>query len=509
MPVLTASTRASVLERSVQNRRVGAAFGLLAAVQVTLILGITVIAIGLPAVGRDLGLRPGQLTLASAGYGLAFSGLLLLGGRLSDLLPARRVLVTGLMVFGLASAAAGLAPTFGTLLGARLAQGTGAALVAPAAMALLGSIFPDSPRQGGSTEELAVEAGARQDGPAHETAGPGLSPHDRALAVWGWLAPLGATTGLLLSGLATTWASWRWAFALPTAVAVTAALAAPRLVPAGPPPTPRPLDVPGALLATAGALAVSYGLVTAGDQGWTSPAPSVALAAGAVAISGFLAVESRSRAPLVPLGFFRSRRRATALTAALLAAAGHSTIAFFLALYFQQIRGMSALATSAAFAPFAVALVAAGAVAPRLVARLGARTVTAIGLAVGAVGLLLVASGLGVDTPYAGPLAAGLAVFSAGAALTFSSTTAAAVDGADASERGLAGGVLNTAVELGASVGLAVLASVARSWTGSGAAAADVASGYAAALTAAAGAFAMAAALVALLSHPLTRGDNR
>jgi MFS family permease len=476
MSVAAASTRVHNLERSVQNPPLRAAFGLLAAVQVTLILAITVIAIGLPAVGRDLGLRPGELTLVSASYGLAFSGLLLLGGRLSDLHRPRRVLVSGLAVFALGSAAAGVAPGFGTLLAARLAQGTGAALVAPAAMALLGMVFPDRRR------------------------------HHRALAVWGWLAPLGATSGLLLSGLVAGWASWRWGFALPTAVAVAAALAAPRLVPDGPPPARRSLDVPGALLATAGALAVSYGLVTAGDRGWSSAAVPVALVVGGLAVVGFLAVESRSRAPLLPLGFLRSRRRVRALTAALLAAAGHSTIALFLALYLQQVRGMSALATSAAFVPFALSLVATGVFAPRVVARLGARTATAAGLAVAAAGLLLIGWGLSLDTPYAGPLLAGLVVFQVGATLTFASTAAAAVDGADASERGLAAAVLNTAVELGASVGLAVLASLARAWTAHGA---DVASGYAFALTAAAAAFAIAAGLVALSSQPPTSGDNR
>jgi MFS family permease len=462
------------LERSVQNRRQPAAFGLLAAVQVTLIVAITVIAIGLPDLGRDLGLRPGQLTLVSAGYGLSFSGLLLLGGRLSDLHRPRPVLVAGLAVFALASAAAGLAPGFGALLAARLAQGTGAALAAPAAMALLGSVFPEPSR------------------------------HHRALAVWGWLAPLGATSGLLMSGLVATWASWRWGFALPTAVAVGAALAAPHLVPDGPRPRASTLDVPGALLATAGALVVSYGLVTAGDQGWTSAAVPVALAVGGLAVAGFVALESRAEAPLLPLGFLRSRRRATALTAALVAAAGHSTIAFFLALYFQQVRGMSALATSAAFVPFALSLVVTGAVAPRIVARLGARTAAALGLALAAAGLLLVGRGLGADTPYAAPLVAGLVVFQVGATLTFSSTTAAAVGGAGASERGLAAGVLNTAVELGASLGLAVLASLARTWTSHGA---GVASGYAFALTAAAGAFAVAAGLVLLFSRS-THGGN-
>lgn len=472
MTTTSSSTTATNLERSVQYSDPRVAFRLLAGVQVTLILAITVIGIALPVIQRDLGLRPGQLALISAGYGLAFAGLLLLGGRLADLFRPRRVLVTGLTVFGVASAAAGLAPDFGTLLAARLAQGVGAALAAPAAMALLRSVFPDRDR------------------------------HARAVAVWGWLAPLGATSGLLLSGLAVAWVSWRWAFVPPAVVGLGAALAAPRLVPAGREPERRPLDVPGAALATAGAVAVSYGLVTAGDRGWAATPAVVGLAVGAAAVAGFVAVESRTRAPLVPLAFVRTRPRPTALTAALLAAAGHSSVAFLLALYFQQVRGMSAPATSAAFLPFAAGLVVAGTAAPRLVARLGPRPVAALGLAVGAVGLLLLASGLGVDTPYAGGVLAGLLVFSVGSTLVFSGATVAAVEATPDAERGLASGLVNMAVELGASVGLAVLVSLARTRTtqrldAGDTAAAATAGGYAFALAAVAVAFALAAGLVA------------
>src|SRR5690606_12448702 len=187
--------------------------------------------------------------------------------------------VAGLVLFGGGSAAAGVAPGFGTLVGARLAQGTGAALAAPAALGLLGRVFPDPAR------------------------------HRRALAAWGGLAPVGATGGILVSGAAVSVATWRWAFAVPVVVAAIAVIAIPRLLPRGTRPARTPLNVPGALLVTVGIVGLSHGLVTAGDRGLSSPDVVVALAAGAVALVGFAAVESRSAAPLVPRFLLGSPRR--------------------------------------------------------------------------------------------------------------------------------------------------------------------------------------------------------
>ncbi len=170
-------------------RRPGAAFALLGAVQLALILAITVIVVPLPAVQRDLGLSGAELALVSTAYGLSFSGLLLLGGRLADLFGRRRVFVFGVAVFGLASAAAGLAPRLEVLLAARFTQGVGAALAAPAAMSLLGVVFPDPVRR------------------------------VRAVAIWGGLSSAGATAGTLLSGVVMTWSSWRLAFLVPVLVA--------------------------------------------------------------------------------------------------------------------------------------------------------------------------------------------------------------------------------------------------------------------------------------------------
>lgn len=405
------------------------AFALLAAVQFTLILAIGLVTLPLPAIQGELGMSRGDLALFSAAYGLSFSGLLLLGGRLADLFGRRRTFTLGVAVFGLASAAVALAPGLATLLVARFAQGAGAALAAPAAMALLGTVFPEPGRR------------------------------DRAIAAWGGLNSAGATLGTVLGGLVAAWVSWRWAFAIPVVVAAVAVPTVPRLLPPGPPPARTRLDVPGALLVTVGLSTLSYGLVATLDRPWPSTTVLVPLVAGAVLLAAFAAVESRSRAPLVPPSFLASARRATALLTVTLSAAGIATSAFFLSLYFQQVRGWSPLATSAAFLPYFLVL-ATSLVAGRLVVRAGTRAVTVTGLAAAAAGLLLL-SRMGVDTPYAGALLAGLLVLPIGLGLTFSGAMVAAVDGAPDRQAGLAGGVANTAMEIGPTVGLALLVSLA------------------------------------------------
>jgi MFS family permease len=394
------------------NRTIGlerAAFALLGAVQITLIATITVVTVALPAIQRDLHADGTGLVLVTSAYGLSFGGLLLLGGRLADSFGRRRVFVAGMVVFGLASAAAGLAPRMGVLLAARFAEGTGAALAAPAAMALLGAVFPDPYRRG------------------------------RAMATWGVLSSAGATAGTVLSGVVITWVPWRWVFLAPVVLSAVAVSAATRLLPAGPPPVRTRIDWHGAVLATAGLVALSYG---ARRPGWT-------LLAGVALLVLFGLAERRSPYALMPPGFLRGR--ALPLIAVTLCAGAMATAFFLLSLYLQQVRGLSPLWTSAAFLLPSPAILASGPLAGRLVARLGTRRVLAIGLVVAATGLLLL-SLLGV--PYAG-----LLVFPLGAGLTFSAATLAATRDVRDDRTGLAGGLLNTAMEIGPPLGLAVLAS--------------------------------------------------
>ncbi|MET9443685.1 MFS transporter [Streptomyces sp. NPDC006610] len=408
-------------------------FALLGAIQVTLVFTLASIAVPLPAIGCRFGLDREELVLLSAAYGLAFAGLLLLGGRLADRYGGRRALIAGLALFGAASALAPFAPGHGPLLAARFAQGAGAAVVAPAAMAVLRVLFAER------------------------------SAYRRATATWGGLSMLGATAGNLLAGIVSALLSWRWALAAPLPVTAAALALAPRVLPPAPAGTGRPagLDVPGAVLATAGIAATSYGLVMTDARPWASAPVLVPTAAGAVLLVLFVRAERRARDPLLPPGFLRDGRRAFGLTATGLTAAGTSTVFVLFSLHLQNGRGWSALETSAAFLPFAAVLLVGASGAGRLVARHGPAAVTAAGLAAGAAGLALLASrGLDPDVPYAHGILPGFLLLPAGAAASFAGAAVLATDRVPAARTGLAGGLHNTAMEAGPTVGFAVLLAV-------------------------------------------------
>ncbi|MEU4063988.1 MFS transporter [Streptomyces wedmorensis] len=441
------------------------AFLLLGGVQTTLIFTLASLAVPLPRIGAAFRLDRAELILLSAAYGLTFAGLLLLGGRLADRFGGRRTLTVGLLVFGAASVAAPLAPGYEALLAARFGQGVGAALVAPAAMALLRALFPEPAAYG------------------------------RAMATWGGLSVLGATAGNLLSGVIAAVSSWRGTFAVPVAVTLAALLLAPGLLPTtspGPgrplrqpgasrspdlpgtsrplrhpggasrslhrPGTGRSLDLPGALLATAGITLASYGLVLTDAHPWASAPVLVPLSTGLALLAAFGAVERRTADPLLPPDFLRDGRRALGLAAIGLTAAGTATVFVLLSLALQQQRGWSALLTSAAFVPFAVALLGAGRLAGPLIGRYGPGRVTGAGLGTAAAGLgLLAATGFETSVPYAYGLLPGLLLLPAGGALSFAGAAVLATRGVPAHHAGLAGGVLNTAMELGPTVVFAAL----------------------------------------------------
>lgn len=401
------------------------AFGLLAGMQLVLIAGISVILVALPAVGREFGVGRSGLALVTTAYGLAFGGLLMLGGRLADLAGHRRTFLAGVLVFGAGSVAAAAAPGFGWLVAARFGQGIGAALVAPAALALLGAIFPEPAKRA------------------------------RMLAIWGGVNGIGATLGLLLSGLVVTYVSWRWSFALPAAVAVVVAASGRRVLPVPPrPEQPGRLDVLSAVLITLGISVLSYGFLQAGERPWTAPVVYATIAAGAAVLVAFFVRESRSADPLLPPALLAARRRATGVLGIFLMAGGMATTLFLLSLFFQQERGLSPLQTSAAFLPYGLVQVGSGLVAGRLVGRFGSRAVTTTGLLLVAGALLLIGTGV----PPA--LYAGLPAFAVASALVFAGSMVAAVDDVPAAQAGVAGGVVNTAMETGPTVGLAVLISL-------------------------------------------------
>lgn len=404
------------------------AFVLLGSVQTTLIFTLASIAVPLPAIGREFGLRRADLILLSAAYGLTFAGLLLFGGRLADRYGGRRALTAGLVLFAAALAVAPLAPGVGTLLAARFAQGAGAALIAPAAMAVLRAAFPSSAAYG------------------------------RAMATWGGLSVLGATAGNLLSGVISALSSWRCTFAVPLVVALAALALTPRLLPDTTPSRGRTLDLPGALLATAGITLASYGLVVTDTHPWSSAGVLVPLLAGATLLVAFRYAERRARDPLLPPRFLLDRRRVLALAAIALSACGTSMTFVVLSLHLQQVRDWSPLETSAAFVPFAAALIASGRAAGPLIGRHGARTVTVAGLGTGAAGLALLAlTGTDAHIPYGYGLLPGLVLLPTGTAASFAGAAVLATEGVPRQQTGLAGGALNTAMESGPTVLFALL----------------------------------------------------
>lgn len=248
-------------------RNTWARFAILGALQLMLNASVSVTFAAGPAMQRELGLSRIDLIIDSAAYGLAFSGLLLLGGRLTDRIGQRRLFTRGTALFAVASLAAALAPSSHTVLAARFLQGCGAALAAPAAMALLRVVFPE--------------------GKARAT----------ALARWGLLASLGAAVGIVLSGALVAWLNWRWSFGLLAAAAVAVLALTPRSLPAGPAPVRVPVDLLGAVLGTLALSTLGYGFVMVGPHGWAAPQVLAPLALGAVLLAVFVAAQQRVRAP--------------------------------------------------------------------------------------------------------------------------------------------------------------------------------------------------------------------
>ncbi|MER7671598.1 MFS transporter [Kitasatospora sp. NPDC096128] len=436
-------------------------FVLLGVVQAVLIFTIMILTVPLPLVARELGLGPSDVLLLSAAYGLSFAALLLLGGRLTDRHGGRRMLRWGLALLAVASVACALATDYPVLLASRFVQGAGAALTAPAAVAVVRRLHPEP------------------------------AAYRRAMATWGGLSVLGATAGSVVSGPVAAVVSWRWLFAVPVLVALAGLLRCGRL-PDPAPASRRPaLDLRGALLATTGVCAVSYALVASTEHGWGSPGVLAPLAAGLLLLLAFAAAEHRTADPLLPPGFLADRRRATALVTVMATSAGTALVFVLLSLYLQQLRGWSAADTSAAFLPYAVALLLSGRLAGPLIARYGPVPVTAAGLALEGAGLGLLA-GLDPGSPYPTGLLPGLLLLPVGAAASFAGAAVLATGGVAPERTGLAAGVFNTAMELGPTAGLAALMALAATRP-------TVVGGYAAAFAAAAAGLALIAVAVAVL----------
>lgn len=398
--------------------------------QLMLIVDITVVQVALPSIGDELALGREALTWVVTTYTLVFGGLMVFGGRLVDALGARRTLLAGLALFTAASLVCGLATSGGVLIAGRAAQGVGAALMSPAALSIITTSFHGAER-------------------------------NRALGVWAAIGGLGAALGVLVSGLLTAGPGWEWVFFVNVPVGIAVAVAVPGLIRAdGVRAERQRLDVPGALVVTFATGLLIYGLVNAGDGGWGAAGTLVPLVAAVVGYVVFVAVESRVRAPLMRPETM-ARRPVVSGTFVMLVATGLLLGLFFVtSLYFQHVRGFSALKTGLLFLPVAIAITVGAQLAAHLIGRIGGRPVAVAGFLLTAAGAGLL-SGISADGNVYTEVLPGflLAAFGIGPAFVTATTTTLA--NVPHEEAGVASGVVNTFHELGGSVGVAVVSTVA------------------------------------------------
>ncbi|MEU8133300.1 MFS transporter [Streptodolium elevatio] len=454
--------------------RPGVVLAAAAVAQFVFALDMSVVNVALPAIRTALGFAPLDLSWVVHVYALFFGGLLLLGGCACDLYGRRRMFLLGLAVFGVCSLAGGLAQAPWQLIAARAGQGVGAAAAAPAALALLTTTFAE---------------------------GPGRV---RALGVWSAVNAAGGALGVLAGGLLTEYAGWRWVMLINLPFVAFASALVLAGVPSEAAPARRErLDVPGAVLASGGVGLLVLAVVRTDAQGWGSPATWGTLAAAGVLLSGFVFAESRASAPLLRLGLLRSRWVAGANVLVFLAAAGQFAAFYFVSLYMQQVLGMGAAATGAAFLPFSAGLVAGTVVATRITAARAARASLVPGSLLAAAGLAWFACISPGGSFLADVLGPSL-VTSIGAGLVLAPVAAAATTGIARHEAGMASGLMNSSRQLGGSIGLAVLATVAAHRTGTDTSPAALNDGYALALAVAAGLFVIAA-VVAVVVLPRGR----
>ncbi len=395
------------------------------------VLDVTIVNVALPGIQRDLHVAGNDLQWVISAYTLFYGGFLLLGGRAADLLGRRRTFLVGLAVFGVSSLAAGLAPTPGVLIALRASQGLGGALMSPAALSLLSVTFP-----------------AGRD-------------RNVALGVWGGLAGLGGTLGVVFGGALVDALSWRWVFLVNVPVVAGLLVVTPLLIASARPERVgrRAFDLPGALLGTGGLLTLVLGVIRAEPAGWGSGQVLALLATGVALLTAFIRVEAASPDPLIPLRVFRSRGLGLGSGTLALNGAGFLAMFFLTAVFLQQVRGLSALATGVDFLPMGGAAIAGALVASNLVTRVGTRPVQLTGTVLSAAGLLLL-SRVTADGGYARQLLPGLLVFGAGIVAVGVPTQIAALADVRSEDSGASAGVINAAYQVGGALGLAVISTL-------------------------------------------------
>ncbi|MGZ6792433.1 MAG: MFS transporter [Mycobacteriales bacterium] len=396
--------------------------------QLMVVLDATIVNVALPQMQRALGFSSSGLSWVLNAYTLTFGGLLLLGARAGDLLGRRRTFVSGIAVFSVASLLGGFAPTSGLLLAARALQGVGGALAAPSSLALLTTMFP-SPRE-----------------------------RMRAIGLFTAVSVGGGALGLILGGMLTQWASWRWVMFVNVPIGVAVIAAGRALLPETA-PHPGRFDLPGALLSTGGMTSLVYGFVRAASDGWSDAGTVGSFVAGVLLLAAFVRVELTAEEPITPLRLFADRSRTSANVARGLLFAGMFGLFFFLTQFLQEVLQYSSLRTGFAFLPLPVTVFFVSQLTSRvLVNRVNGKALMLGGVALGASGFLL-AGQLTPTSSYPHVVGA-LLLFAVGNGLSFVPLTSAALEGVPQEDAGAASGLVNVTQQLGGSLGVAILVTV-------------------------------------------------
>jgi EmrB/QacA subfamily drug resistance transporter len=423
-------------DRDAASTRLGLALVVIASAQLMVVLDATIVNVALPHVQKALGFSGNGLEWVVNAYAVTFGGLLLLGGRAGDVLGRRRVFVTGLLLFAAASFAGGFATSQAWLLASRAVQGVGGAVIAPTALSLIITNFSEG------------------------------GPRNRAMGVYSAMAGGGGAVGLLLGGILTTYASWRWVFFVNAPIGLLVAAAAPRVL-AESARRPGRIDIAGAVTGTAGVALLVYGLSKAatgldGVSHWGDAQTVVSLVASVVLLVAFVMIELRSSHPLLPMGVLADRNRSGAYLIMLCIGTAMFGLFFFLTLFAQTVLGYSAIRSGVSYLPLAVGIVAAATLASQLVGRVGARPLMLAGSAAAAGGMFWF-SRLTENVGYFGQLFGPMVLTAIGLGLLFVPLSLVALHGVEEQHAGVASSLLNTGQQVGGAIGLAALGTVA--WT--------------------------------------------
>ena len=440
MPTNTPDTGAAaveggaVLSATAAPRRLGLALAVIATAQLMVVLDLNIVTVALPHIQAALHFSGSNLEWVVNAYAVAFGGLLLLGGRAGDLLERRRVFIAGLLVFSLASLLGGLATDQAWLITARAVQGAGAAMAAPTALSLLAVTFPEGP------------------------------PRNRATAVYSAMAILGLVVGLIAGGVLVTYASWRWVMFINVPIGLVVAALATRALPRTGRRAGR-FDLPGAITATAGIAALVYGLSNAattsdGVSHWGDAKVVASLTSAAVLLAAFGMIESRSSDPLLPFRVLRSRDRSGAYLISLCVGTALLGMFFFLTLFIQDVWGYSALKTGVAYLPFVPVVLVMTVVAQQGVTRIGARPLYIGGTAAAAGGMFW-QSRITEHSTYAGGMLGPVLVMGAGLGVLFVLSFLVGLTKVSENDAGVASSLVNVAQQVGGSIGLAIVGTVA------------------------------------------------